>query len=182
MIEQFDAVILDFFQGIQSDALTIFMKIITALGELGWCWIVLSIVLIVRKSTRKMGIIMLVSLVLSVIVGNGILKNLVQRPRPYWRNPAVPLLISEQKDFSFPSGHSTASFCAAFSLVYCKSKGMVPGLLLALIIAISRLYFYVHYPTDILAGILLGAILAGISFWIVGTIYKQREEKKKLLQ
>jgi undecaprenyl-diphosphatase len=103
---------------------------------------------------------MLTALALDVLLCNVMLKPLVGRMRPFTVNTGVELLINAPKDFSFPSGHTAASFAAAFALLFVKNKLWIPSMILASLIAFSRLYLYVHYPTDVLAGILLGLIVS----------------------
>lgn len=103
---------------------------------------------------------MLTALALDVLLCNVMLKPLVGRMRPFTVNTGMELLINAPKDFSFPSGHTAASFAAAFALLFVKNKLWIPSMILASLIAFSRLYLYVHYPTDVLAGILLGLIVS----------------------
>ena len=112
--------------------------------------------------TRKLGLVVTAALVLEAIPCNLILKPLVARARPFTVNPAVELLITKPTDFSFPSGHTSASFAVVSALFFRKERLWIPAGILAALIAFSRLYLYVHYPTDVLAGALVG-ILAG---WI----------------
>ena len=138
----------------------IIMPIITRLGDGGVVWIVLAVGLILFPKTRKIGITVAISLALEVICCNAILKPLVGRIRPYDINTAVGLLIPRPTDFSFPSGHTGASFAAAAALEDSNYRLRIPAWVLAVLIAFSRLYLYVHYPTDVLAGAMLG-ILTG---------------------
>ena len=135
---------------------------ITALGNAGLVWLVLAVVLLILPRTRKLGLVVTAALVLESIPCNLILKPLVARGRPFAVNPAVELLIAKPTDFSFPSGHTSASFAVVSALFFRKERLWIPAGILAALIAFSRLYLYVHYPTDVLAGALIG-ILAG---WI----------------
>lgn len=166
MIDLFDHAVLNWFQSVQNPMATVFFKILTTLGEGGILWIILGILFLVSKKTRGMGMTILLALLFSVLTGNLILKNVVARPRPCWRD-AIHMLIAIPKDYSFPSGHTMAAFAAA-SAAFPWSKKV--GILLAVIaafMAASRLYFYVHYPTDILAGLGIGVILGVLAFQIV---------------
>lgn len=135
------------------------MPLISKLGNGGIIWLVLSGLLCVFPKYRKAGVTMLTALALDVLLCNVMLKPLVGRMRPFTVNTGVELLINAPKDFSFPSGHTAASFAAAFALLFVKNKLWIPSMILASLIAFSRLYLYVHYPTDVLAGILLGLIV-----------------------
>ena len=137
------------------------MCFITKLGNAGMIWIVLAVILLLIPKTRKTGIIILAALCIDLVVCNGILKNLFARIRPCDVNTQIQLLIARPDDFSFPSGHTAASFAAVAALYFSGERKLwKPALVLACLIAFSRLYLYVHYPTDILGGILVG-IAAG---------------------
>lgn len=135
------------------------MVFITRLGDAGIIWIVLSIVLLLIPKTRKSGAVMVAALVVDVLLCNIVLKNLVARTRPYDVNTGVHLLVAKLHDYSFPSGHTAASFASVTALYLAGEKKLWKfALVLACLIAISRLYLYVHYPTDVLGGILFGVI------------------------
>ena len=153
------------------------MPAITALGNSGLIWIVLAGVLILVPKCRKAGGAVLAGLVLEVVCCNLVLKPLVARIRPCDVNTAVQLLIARPGDFSFPSGHTGASFTAASALYFSRNRLWVPSLMLAVLIAFSRLYLYVHYPTDILAGALLGVMTGWVGNWV--SIYAGDAIKRK---
>ena len=143
------------------------MPAITFLGDGGWIWIALAIFLLCLPKCRHTGLAMAVALLMGLVVCNLILKPLVGRMRPFdyeWLHfgNAIPLLIDAPTDYSFPSGHTIASFEAAAVLLLRHKKRGIPALLLAALIAFSRLYLYVHYPTDVLASMVLGI---GIASW-----------------
>lgn len=124
--------------------------------------------------TRKVGILVSVALLLDVLTCNVILKPLIARTRPYDVNTAVELLIRAPRDYSFPSGHTAASFAAAAALWFAdKKKLAIPALVLAVLIAFSRMYFYVHYPTDVLGGAILGMVCGWLSYKLLS---KKMEE------
>lgn len=129
---------------------------ISSLGNAGAVWIALALVLLIFRRTRRLGLYVGAALLLDLVFCNLILKPLVARPRPYAVDPSVQLLIAAPTDFSFPSGHTASSFAAASALYFGKSRLWIPALVLACAIAFSRLYLYVHYPTDVLAGAVLG--------------------------
>lgn len=140
------------------------MPIITKLGNGGMIWIALAVVLLITRRYRWAGAAMLFALALDAILCNVILKPLVARIRPCDVNTAVQLLIARPTDYSFPSGHTAASFAATSALYFGRQKLWKPALVLAVLIAFSRLYLYVHYPTDILAGAMIGVIIGYIGF------------------
>ena len=182
MIEMFDYGILDLFQQIQSSVLTFIFQFFTWIGEGGAVWIVAGLALLVQKDKRKYGIIVMLSLLLCLVLGNGVLKHAVARPRPCWRHPEVEMRIPVPTDFSFPSGHTFSSFAAFVSIAYWNRRFGVAAFALALVIAVSRLYFVVHYPTDILAGAAVGVLLALFSIGVVEALYAKNENRKLLLR
>ncbi len=136
------------------DFLDFLIPKITMLGNSGIIWIVTGIVLLCTKKYRRGGVFLLVGLLLGLIFGNVILKNVIARPRPCWIYD-VPMLIPNPTDFSFPSGHTLSSFISAFVLARINRKFAVWAFLLAGIMAFTRMYLFVHFPTDILGGIAL---------------------------
>ena len=132
------------------------MVIITSLGNGGIIWIIIAVLLMINKKYRKIGVMALGSLILSTILGEGILKHVVQRIRPSADIPAINMLIAKPLSYSFPSGHAASSFAVAGVLAKYLKKYAIGLLGLASLIAFSRLYLYVHYPTDVVAGIILG--------------------------
>ena len=142
------------------------MVVITSLGDNGAIWIIIAIILMINKKYRKIGFMALLALLLSTILGEGILKNVVQRIRPSVDIPVVDLLIAKPLSYSFPSGHTTSSFAVAGVLAKYFKKYVLGIFSLASLIAFSRLYLYVHYPTDVLAGIVLGLICSGIIIYL----------------
>ena len=152
------------------------MILITSLGNGGFVWVALGVLLLCFKKTRRMGMAMAISLVLGLLVGNVCIKNLVARSRPCWIRPEVEMLISVPKDFSFPSGHTMASFEGAMSIWYSHKKWGVAALILAGLIACSRMYLFVHFPTDILVGLLLGLFHAWIARKLVERDWRIRRD------
>ena len=149
------------------------MPVITLFGDGGIFWIALAIVLLIFKKTRKIGLTMGIALAMGFIIGNLGLKNIFARIRPYDLNPEFPLLIEKLHDFSFPSGHTLASFEASVAIFLYNKKFGIAAIVLAVLIAFSRLYLYVHYPTDVITSIILGTGFAIISFLIVKKIFKK---------
>ena len=145
-------------QHLANDFLNALVPRISSLGDAGLIWIALSILLLLFPKTRKAGLASGIALLFMLITGNMILKPLVARLRPFTVNTAVELLIPPPTDFSFPSGHTYASFASASAIFRNNRKIGIPALILASLIAFSRLYLYVHYPTDVLFGILAGWI------------------------
>ena len=153
----FEFAVLDWIQAnLRSPIMDLLMTAITTLGNHGLVWFILAGILLLTPKHRKAGVAVLAGLALEVACCNLVLKPLVGRICPCDVNPAVQLLVARPDDFSFPSGHTGASFAAVSALYFSRSRLWMPSLILAVLIAFSRLYLYVHYPTDILAGALLG--------------------------
>lgn len=148
--------ILDSIQRLRGPVTDRAMVFITRLGDTGAVWLLLALVLLLIPKTRRYGAVMAVSLALEVLCCNVLLKPLAARVRPCDVNTGIALLVPRPTDYSFPSGHTGASFAAVGALLRCKRRLWLPALALACLIAFSRLYLYVHYPSDVLGGILLG--------------------------
>ena len=154
------------------------MVAITNLGDEGIFWIVLAILLLFFKKTRKCGIMVLLTMAVCYIVGNLGIKNIVQRQRPCAIDPAVQLLIPYPSEYSFPSGHTLHGFAAATTIFLHFKKPGIAALVLASLIAFSRMYLFVHFPTDILGGMIIGA---GMAVLIYKLAERRRFDKKQAL-
>ena len=172
--------VLKWFYDIHNAFLDAVMPIITKLGDAGIFWIILTLVLLIIPKTRKIGFVSLVALVLDVTFCNIIIKPIVIRCRPGWLMfygdapdwiANMKMLVSFPTDYSFPSGHTAASFASAtaiFAVLENKYKWWgVGALILAAVIGISRLYVCVHWPTDVICGAILG-VICGIIGWALG--------------
>ena len=179
LAESFDLPILDWIAAnLQSSVMDKIWPIITLFGEGGIFWIACAVLMLCFRKTRKAGFSMAVALLLGVLVCNVTMKPLIARPRPYdyqleHFGKEIVLLISRQSDFSFPSGHTIASFEAATALLLYKKRIGIPALILACLIAFSRLYLYVHYPSDVIFSIVFGIIFGILGTTIVNGIYKK---------
>lgn len=172
MITQWDFSVLDAISSLRTPFLDNFFSAVTHLGDTGIVWIVLALILLCIRKTRPLGVCMALALIFDLLLCNLCLKPLVDRPRPFALRE-ITLLIAPPSEASFPSGHTAASFAAAGVLAMRKSKLAIPALILASIIAFSRLYLYVHFPTDVLGGILVGMICA-----LLGCFFGSRLCKK----
>ena len=166
LAEGFDLPILDWIAAnLSCPLLDTVMPLITALGDAGIFWMVMAAILLLFKPTRRVGLGMGIAMLMGLLLCNLALKPLCQRPRPYdyqyeTFGKLIPLIIERQHDFSFPSGHTIASFEAAGVIAMNNKKWGIGALALACLIAFSRLYLYVHYPTDVLVSVVLGLALA----------------------
>jgi undecaprenyl-diphosphatase len=141
---------------LHSEIMDHLMPLLTSFGDRGAVWILLSLVLLLLPKERPKGVQILLALGLSFLLSNLLLKNLIGRTRPFDVVTGIELLIKAPLDYSFPSGHTSASFAAVTVLMMSRWKGRYFALGLAVLIAFSRLYLYVHYPTDVLAGVIVG--------------------------
>lgn len=136
----------------------------TALGDGGFIWFVTGGALICTKKYRKGGVVMLCAMALGFITGNLIFKNLIARPRPCWINEDIVLLIKNPADYSFPSGHTLSSVICCTVLMRIKRTLGAFYLPIAVLIAFSRLYLYLHFPTDVLFSIAYGIFVGNITW------------------
>ena len=184
LAEGFDLPILDWIQAnLQSGFMDFLMPIITLFGDAGIFWITCSVILLLIPKYRKIGLSMGVALLMGVLVCNVTMKPLFHRIRPYdykeqYLDTLIPLLVERQHDFSFPSGHTIASFEACTALMLRNKRLGIPATLLAILIAFSRLYLYVHYPTDVIASVFLGTFFGILGTWIVNRLWDKFAGKK----
>lgn len=150
------------------------MPYISSLARHGEFWILVALILLCFKKTRKAGMAMGIAMALGFLVGNIGLKNIIARTRPY-DMVEVEVLVKHLSDFSFPSGHTLVSFNAAIALHHYHRKWGVAALVLASLIALSRLYLFVHYPTDVVAGLLLAVLLAFVSCRLVDWLWSRKK-------
>ena len=149
---------------------------ITSLGNGGFIWIVISIILLISKKTRKVGVLSLCSLLLCYVTNDLIIKKLVARERPFNQFSELIPLIKKPTDFSFPSGHTASSFASAGILFrYLDKKYGILAIVFAGIIAFSRLYVGVHFPSDVIVGIIMGLL----SSCIISKLEKSVSLKRK---
>lgn len=163
-------------QEIHNPILDKIMLFITSLGDDGLFWIAIGVICLVFKKHRKMGLQLLISMLCTFILGNLIIKNLVARPRPCDIDTAVTLLLSRPHGHSFPSGHSINSMVAAVALFLNNKKIGIPAVIIATLIGFSRMYLFVHFPTDVLAGFAIAILVA------IGVDYAFRQAQIKFLK
>ena len=179
----FDLPILDWIAAnLWCPVLDVAMPIITLLGDAGIFWIAVSVLFMITKKYRKTGIGMMLALMMGLLVCNIWLKPTVARMRPYdfqmqYFLKEIPLLAGVMHDFSFPSGHTIASFEAAVVILLNNKKLGIAAMILACLIAFSRLYLYVHYPTDVICSVILGTVFAFLGNFLAGKIMGKLPEK-----
>ena len=177
----FDLAIFEWVQSIQNGFLNMFFKIYTTLGEAGILFIGIAFALMITKKFRKVGFAMIAALAIMVVGNNLILKNIFARPRPFNLDPAeyawwfkiyvFPEIVSRPSSFSFPSGHSSSAFAAAFVAMFYNRKWGSLLMVLAFLMGFSRIYVEVHYPTDVIAGIFVGLIYALLAAIVVKFLF-----------
>lgn len=157
---------------LQCGALDVLMPIITMLGNGGCVWLLAAIAMLISKKYRRYGLAMLAGLAAGVLIGNLGMKNIFARPRPCWLE-TVTLLIASPTDYSFPSGHTLASVIGAYVVTAANRKFGIIAIPLAALVAFSRLYLYVHFPSDVLASVVLGVVIAFVSVTLFDRLKKR---------
>lgn len=182
VISEWDIAVLDWIASVfRCEFLDNFLPIFTHIAD-ATVWIILCLILLCIPKTRKAGCYMAVALLLGVLVCNVILKPLVARIRP-WDYIAtvhrdrfgVRLLVAKLSDYSFPSGHAIASAEGSVALLFWKKRIGIPAVIVGTVVSFSRLYLFVHYPTDVIAGLILGTINAIIAHYLVDRYYDRVE-------
>ncbi len=179
MITEIDFKILDAIQQIRFPILDKLMVFITHLGDEGYLWIAIAVIMLFFRKTRKCGIMLGMVLIAGLIVGNLGLKNIIGRERPYVQNPEMldKLLIAPLSSYSCPSGHTMSSVeCATVIFMFDKRYG-IPAVIIAALIGFSRMYLYVHFLTDVLLGALIGVALGMLVYFIYQKFLDKRLKK-----
>ena len=175
----FEYVILDFIRNNMSCSfLDYSMQGISFLANVGWIWIVSAVVLLIIPKTRKIGLAVACALIFSLIICNITIKPIIARVRPYDLREGIELIIARPTDFSFPSGHTSISFAGAIPMFLLNKRLGIPAIILATLIAFSRLYLYVHFPTDVLGGMIVGSICGVLGYFTSKFIYKRFIKKE----
>lgn len=166
-ISSIDFAVLDFIQNtLKCVFLDYAMAFFSYIGEAGGIWIITAVIMMCFRKTRATGIMVLFAVLAGYIIGELGIKNIVGRLRPFMVNSGIELNIPPPSGYSFPSGHSCSSFAAATVLFIHNKKLGIPAIIVATLIAFSRLYNYVHFPSDVICGILLGIICAVVTVWV----------------
>lgn len=168
---------------IKNKYLDILMPIVTGMGNLGIVWIAIAFLLMLNKPYRTIGNVVIITLIISTIIGEGIIKHIVRRVRPCNFKLDFNMLIKKPISYSFPSGHTLSSFAVAqvLSGYFIQYKFLFMGI--AFLIALSRIYLYVHYPTDVIAGAIIGILCSKLMLIILqeGYIGKAADFYKSIL-
>lgn len=179
LLWKFDFEILFFIKDcIRNGFLDTIVPFYTNLGNDGIIWIVVGVVMLIPKKTRKCGIMVLGALLVMLVVNNIILKNLIARPRPCATYPELVELVHIPTSYSFPSGHTVSAMAVAFTILAQHKKLGIVALVLATLMGLSRLYVGVHFPTDVYGGVIVGAAIALFVWFVEKKISKIITEKR----
>ena len=172
IIQNIDNSILQFIQiNMRSSIMDKVMPLITDMGNGAIIWMLIAIVFLINKKYRRYGLMIIVALMLCFIVGNLSIKPLVARVCPFNATPLLDgLLIKQSRDFSFPSGHTMCSFASGVVIFYMNRRIGIFALIISSLIGFSRLYLYVHYPSDVFLGMVIGILLGSLSIIIIKKI------------
>ena len=175
-IQNIDNTVIHFFDNLHTPVASYILGFFTFLGDNGYIWIAMALIMLFFKSTRKIGLTVGIALIFGLIVTNLFLKPTIARIRPYDLFGFVPL-IDKPSDFSFPSGHATASFEGAIGCFLWNKKLGIIAIIVAILISFSRIYFQVHYISDVVAGAIIGSVLATFAYLIVKAVCKRKNAK-----
>lgn len=175
-----DGQILLFIQNhLRFEQITPVVEVITHLADKGLLWIVITIILLIPKKTRRVGVISFLALAGSYCITNLFLKNYVARIRPYEVIDGLNCLIAKADDWSFPSGHASASFACAVAIYKSRPKLLgIACMIMAFLISFSRLYVGIHYPSDVICGAIIGTLVGLIMFWLFGEKSAKRRARR----
>ena len=163
LIQSIDNTILLFIQDYLRCGFTnAIMIFFSTIGTAGLIWITAGVAMAITKKYRRTGILLLICLAATWLLNDLVVKNLIQRPRPYLALSELKVLVPLRTDFSFPSGHTSTSFACAFVVTRVNGRRWVWAYLVAAMIALSRLFVGIHYPSDVLAGAVFGTLSAAV--------------------
>ena len=173
-VKSLDWAVLHFIQdNLRTDILDKVFTILTYLGDHGAVWILIAVILLFFRRTRRTAVLILIAMAAAYVIGTNMVKELVARPRPCWLDDSVVMLIKVPQDYSFPSGHTMAGTVSCFLINRTNKVLGVFSVILMLLIAFSRMYLYVHFPSDILAGLLIGIVFGAVT-WLIGGRWARR--------
>ena len=150
-----------------------FLGLTKIAGSYGQLWVIVAALLLIFKKTRKAGVSVLIAYLAVFLIGQLALKNLFSRPRPCQIDEAFALLVARPSSSSFPSTHSAWAFGAATAIFMQHRKMGVAAYVVAALIGFSRLYMFLHFPTDVLFGMVLGIALGVLAHRITMVLWKK---------
>lgn len=163
-------------ENLRTDLLDSICAFLSWAFQLGIPWLILGAVLFCFKKTRVAGVVLVSAVVLTFFFNELAIKNAVNRERPCTIDPTIPLAIEKPSSYSFPSGHTASCFAAAGALLFTYKKIGIPIVAFAVIMGFSRMYLFVHFPTDVIAGAALGLLMA----WVTVLIFRELKYDQKL--
>lgn len=170
-IYNIDFAILEALQQIHCAFLDIVLGAFTYIGEAGIIWAAAALILLALKRGNAASLAIFISLALEGVFNELIVKHIFQRPRPFTLHPWVDTVVHRPSSWSFPSGHTCTAFAAA-TAIFCFNKRLgIAAYAVAAVIGFSRNYFYIHFPSDVLCGALLGVLLGIAAGFIAKRIY-----------
>ena len=159
---QIDHILFRFINGLPHNfASDAFFSFFSGLGTWGIVWVIITGILFIWEELKdKKGLIALIlAILLSIIISDGIVKNIVRRQRPEFSLKNTIVVQDSRNSYSFPSGHATIAFAAAYVLAREHKKWAKGYYVIAFLIAFSRIYLGKHYPFDIVGGTMLGTLI-----------------------
>lgn len=178
MITNWDLAALDALQTIHNAFLNYFLAVFTYMGAGGLVWIVLALSFMSIKKTRRLGMTCAAGLISELLFNEILIKNLVKRTRPFILNPGIDTIVTRPSSYSFPSGHSCTAFVAA-TVIFCYNKKWgVAAYVVSALIAFSRNYFYIHYPTDVIVGALEGILIGIVTTKLMEKFFEHRDGRQ----
>ncbi len=174
-ITDWDYAVLERMGEIRNDVLSYILSVFSYMCDLGIFWIILCVILLINPKTRRIGAYAACALALQFILGEGIIKHLVRRDRPFIQYSDIDTFIRHPRGYSFPSGHSSASAATSLCIFLQNKKLGAPLLVVALLVMFSRLYFQVHFFSDVVCGCILGSVVAVFIYFLL----KHRENKRR---
>ena len=182
IIQNIDQTILDLIhKELTCGFLDAVMPFVSALANAGLIFFAAAGIMMFFRNYRRCAVNILICMAVAAVAANLILKPLIARERPCWLNEEIQLLVSVPQDYSFPSGHTLHSFMVASVIMMYDKRIGIPSLVLAALIGFSRLYLYVHFPTDVLCGALLGVAFAVGGYYLLRLILNRYPQLSRYL-
>ena len=179
LFAEYELGVLSAIQSLKCGFLDAVVPPISFLGNAGIIWIAASLALMCFKKTRRMGVTVAAALIISLVLNNFALKNIVARARPFQIDPSIELLISPPGEYSFPSGHTLTGFAAATAMFYYRPRIFgAAAFALSAILGFTRLYLRVHFLSDVIGGAITGVFFGFLAIAAVNAIYGYMEKRR----